>query len=110
MSYSGADIWIIIAVLGIGTFLIRFSFLGLFGDRTLPTWALDHLRYTPVAIMPGLIAPILLEPQADGSLNWVELAAAGAALAVGLKTRNTLAAVATGAAVLTTLMLVGISG
>lgn len=31
-------IWIIIFFLGIGTYLIRFSFLGLVGDRQLPKW------------------------------------------------------------------------
>ena len=33
MSYSPAEIWTIIALLGIGTFLIRFSFLGIIGAR-----------------------------------------------------------------------------
>ena len=33
MTYSTAEIWTIIVILGIGTFLIRFSFLGLIGNR-----------------------------------------------------------------------------
>ena len=45
MNYSDTQIWIIIIALGIGTYLIRFSFLGLIGDRDLPDWALRHLRY-----------------------------------------------------------------
>ena len=38
--------WATIVALGIGTFLIRFSFLGIIGDRQLPEWVLRHLRYT----------------------------------------------------------------
>ena len=52
MSYSTAQIWTIIAVMGVGTYLIRFSFLGLLGDRKMPDWVLRHLRYTPVAFCP----------------------------------------------------------
>ena len=36
MNYSTAEIWAIITLMGIGTFLIRFSFLGLIGDRPMP--------------------------------------------------------------------------
>ena len=66
MSYSDAQIWTIIAVLGVGTYLIRFSFLGLIGDRRMPDWVLRHLRYTPVAVLPGLVAPLVLWPSATG--------------------------------------------
>jgi branched-subunit amino acid transport protein len=66
MNYTDTQVWIIIVVLGIGTFLIRFSFLGLIGDREMPDWVLRHLRYTPVAILPGLVAPLVLWPQATG--------------------------------------------
>ena len=50
---GSAEIWTVILVLGIGTFLIRFSFIGLVGDRALPAWAMRLLRYVPVAVMPG---------------------------------------------------------
>lgn len=36
MTYSDSTIWILIVAMGIGTFLIRFSFLGLIGDRKMP--------------------------------------------------------------------------
>ena len=66
MNYSDTDIWIIIVLMGIGTFLIRFSFLGLVGDRKMPDWVLRHLRYTPVAVLPGLVAPQVVWPDATG--------------------------------------------
>lgn len=90
-------LWTIIAVLGLGTFAIRYSFLGMLGGRALPEWLLRHLRYTPVAVMPGLIAPMLLWPDATGGVtDPARLAAAGAALAVGLWRRNMLAIFAAG--------------
>jgi len=66
MTYSAAEIWFIVAVMGVGTYLIRFSFLGLIGDRKMPDWVLRHLRYTPVAVLPGLVAPLVLWPEATG--------------------------------------------
>lgn len=66
MTYSGVDIWVVIVALGIGTFLIRFSFLGIVGNRQMPDWVLRHLRYTPVAVLPGLVAPLALWPSATG--------------------------------------------
>ena len=66
MNYSDADIWLLIALLGVGTYLIRFSFLGLIGDKKQPDWLLRHLRYTPVAVLPGLVAPLVVWPEATG--------------------------------------------
>ena len=101
MTYSDAQIWLIIAILGIGTFLIRFSFLGLLGDRELPEWALRHLRYTPVAVLPAIITPLVLWPEATGGeLDPARLSAAAVALAVGYLTKNALAAIGTGMATL----------
>lgn len=66
MSYSTGEIWAIIIGMGVGTYLIRFSFLGLIGGRKMPDWVLRHLRYTPVAVLPGLVAPLVLWPPATG--------------------------------------------
>ena len=76
-------IWIIIFFLGIGTYLIRFSFLGLVGDRQLPKWFIQHLNFVGVAVMPGLIIPFLVWPDATGgTLDAPRLLAAIAALAL----------------------------
>ena len=53
-------IWTTIIALGLGTFLIRFSFMGLVGSRELPPWLTRHLRYVPVAVLPGLVAPLVV--------------------------------------------------
>ena len=84
MSYSDAQIWAIIAIMGVGTYQIRFSFLGLIGNRTLPDWVLRHLRYTPVAVLPGLVAPLVLAPHpVTGDADPVRIAAAFATITVG---------------------------
>jgi len=76
--------WIVTLLLGLGTYLIRFSFLGLLGGRTLPGWLLTHLRYVGVAIMPALVTPMILWPAAtSGQFDPVRLAAALIALAAG---------------------------
>jgi branched-subunit amino acid transport protein len=96
-----ARIWVVIFGLGIGTFLIRLSFIGLVGDRQLPGWATRLLRYVPVAVMPGLVAPLIVWPQATGGApDPARLAAAVAALAVGAYTRSLLGAIAAGMIVL----------
>ncbi len=101
MTYSVATIWGIIAVLGVATFLIRFSFLGLLGSRELPDWVLRHLRYTPVAVLPGLVAPLVIWPDATGGVpDPARAAAAIATLAIGYWMRSTIWAIAAGTAVL----------
>lgn len=97
--YGHPKIWLIILALGVGTFVLRYSFLGWIGNRQLPEWALRHLRYTAVAVLPGLVAPLVLWPAATGGHpDPARLIAAGATLAVGLASRNTLAAILGGLA------------
>lgn len=95
--WSDAAVWGIIAALALGTWLIRFSFLGLIGGRRLPPWVLRHLRYTPVAVIPALIAPLVVWPQATGGeTEPARLVAALAALAVGFGLRSVLGAIGAG--------------
>lgn len=90
-------IWTIILVLGVGTYLIRFSFLGLIGGKDLPEWVLRHLRYTAVAVLPGLIAPLVLWPAAtNGEVDPARLSAALVTFGIGLLTRNVIAAILCG--------------
>ena len=96
-----ATVWATIGVLGAATYLLRFAFLGLVGDRPMPAWLLRHLRYTGVAVLPGLVAPLVAWPAATGgALDAPRLAAAAAALAVGAWRRDAILAVAAGAATL----------
>ena len=101
MTYSTAEIWLIIVIMGIGTFLIRFSFLGLIGDRPRPAFVLRLLRYTPVAVLPGMVAPLVLWPAAtNGDFDPVRMVAAAATILIGIWTRNVLWAILGGAVTL----------
>lgn len=98
MSFTDAEIWGIIVVLGFGTYAIRFSFLGLIGDRQLPDWLLRHLRYTAVAILPALVTPLVLWPSATGGeIDPVRLAAAAATVGVGYVSKSLMWGIAAGA-------------
>ena len=99
MSYSDGAIWALILAIGLGTFLIRFSFLGLIGARKMPAWVLRHLRYAPVAVIPGLIAPLVAWPEATGGApDPARLIAAAVTGLTGYFTRNVLAAILAGMA------------
>ena len=101
MNYSNAEIWFTILTLGAGTFLLRYSFLGAIGSRPMPQWFLRMLRYTAVAVLPALAAPLVVWPAAThGQTDPVRLAAAAATLIAGFAPRNTLAALVAGAATL----------
>lgn len=104
-SHSAAEIWLVIALVGVGTFFLRYSFLGVIGNRPLPEWAQRALRYTGVAVLPGLVAPLVLWPAAtNGHTDPARLAAAIVTLIVGMTTKNTLAAILSGAATLFSLL------
>ncbi len=95
------QLWTVIIGLGIGTYLIRFSFIGIVGNRPLPEWALRHLRYVAVAVMPGLIAPLVVWPPATGGeTDAARLLAALAAFAIGIGFNSVLGAVFGGMGVL----------
>lgn len=101
MTMAGTTIWLIILGLAVGTFLLRFSFLGLLGDRPLPGWARRLLRFTPVAVFPAIVAPLVVFPAATGGHpDPARLAAALVALSLAIAWRSAVAAIAGGAATL----------
>jgi len=94
MNYSDAQIWFIILALGLGTFVIRFSFLGAFGRINLPPFIHRLLRYTPVAVLPGLVAPLILwPPGTGGETDVARLLAAFVVVVLGVYFRNAIAGI-----------------
>ncbi len=104
-------LWIVIIGLGLGSFFLRFVFIGLVGNRAMPPWLLRHLRYTAVAVLPALVAPQVLWPSATGGEpDPARLAAAAVTLTVGLITRSVFGAMFAGACTLYgVLYLLGLS-
>ncbi|MCR8724923.1 AzlD domain-containing protein [Frigidibacter sp. ROC022] len=94
MNYSAAEIWTVILAMAVGTYLIRFSFLGLIGGRRMPDWLLRHLRYAPHAVLPAMVAPMVLSPVAEGgSADPARIIAALGCGLLGWATKNTLLAI-----------------
>ncbi|NBE06989.1 AzlD domain-containing protein [Paragemmobacter ruber] len=102
-----ATFWIVLPVLALGTYAIRFSFLGTLGARPLPGWLTRALRYTAVAVLPALVAPgVLWPPATGGETDPARLAAALVTLAVGIATRSTMGAIVAGGVTLYALLAV----
>lgn len=96
-AYSDFAIWGLICAIAAGAFALRFSFLGGMGTRRLPPRLERVLRYTTVAVLPALMAPLVLLPEPPATLpDPAKLAGACAALAVGALTRNVLLAIVAG--------------
>lgn len=65
--YGTLTLWLVILAAGVGTFLIRFSFIGLFGLLdNVPEVVERALRFVPAAVLAALVAPQLV--LADGSV------------------------------------------
>lgn len=97
MTIDKTVLWTVIPAMALATYLIRFSFLGLLGATPLPGWLRRALRYTAVAVLPGLVAPAVLWPAATGGQpDPARVLAALATLIVGIATRSMLAAIAAG--------------
>ena len=91
----------IIFVVGIGTYLLRLSFIGIVGDRVMPEWALVPLRFVAPAVLAALIAPAVLLN--DGALDLSPASnpralAAMVALLLAWKTRSVPVVIAAGLA------------
>jgi len=89
MSVSTPTLWFIITGLALGNWLLRLSFLQIISNKELPKWAKRHLRYTVVAVMPRIIAPLVFLPRAtDGVFDLPRFVAATITLAVGVWTKS----------------------
>lgn len=89
----------IIFAIGIGTYLLRLSFIGILGDRVMPEWALVPVRFVGPAVLAALIAPAVL--LADGALDLSPASnpraiAALVALLLAWKTRSVPVVIAAG--------------
>ncbi|MBY6137570.1 AzlD domain-containing protein [Nocardioides marinus] len=90
-------LWTVIAGLALGSYALRFVFLGFMGGRPIAPWLMRHLRYTAVAVLPALVAPLVVWPApTDGTPSLIHFAAAAATFTVGYVTRNVLYALAAG--------------
>lgn len=95
--------WIVVLGLAVGTFLIRYSFIGLFAKRTMPPWLDRALKLMVPAIFAAIVfgGVVMVGGQVAGLNLWPRYSAAAVALVVAVSSRGSmLLTVATGMAAL----------
>ena len=95
---SVTSTWLLFVVIGLGTFLLRFLFIYLFGKIEMPDWLSRALRFVPAAALAALVFPALTHPAGHLNLslhNFRLLAGLGGAV-VAWKTRNVLLTILAG--------------
>jgi branched-subunit amino acid transport protein len=96
---STLESWAVVFALGLGTFLIRYSFIGLFANRDMPAWLAHGLKLVVPAIFAAIVASgvAIAGGQFGGWALWPRYAAAVIALLVALRFKgNILITVITG--------------
>lgn len=84
---SALESWSVVLALGLGTFLIRYSFIGLFANRDMPAWLSHGLKLIVPAIFATIVASgvAISAGQFGGWVLWPKYGAATIALAVALR-------------------------
>ena len=94
--------WPVVLCLGVGTFLIRFSFILIMDKVTFPDAVNRMLRFIPASVLTALVVPAVLLSRGGGPVfaGWERPLAALVAVAVAWKTKNIFATIASGMAML----------
>ncbi|MFW8595589.1 AzlD domain-containing protein [Cribrihabitans neustonicus] len=101
-------LWTVILGVSLGSYVLRFVFIGFMGGREIPAWLMRHLRYTAVAVIPALVVPLAVWPApTGGEPSLPHFAAAAVTFAAGYLSRNVLVALGTGGVALVLLYLAG---
>ena len=95
--------WLMIGLIGLGTYLMRLSFVGLVGARGLPVGVQQVLKYVAPAVFAAIIAPAVI--LVDGAVTVApdanpRLLAAVAAGLVAWRSRSVTATIGAGMAIL----------
>lgn len=92
------NLWLVMFLGGLATFLTRLSFILLVGRREIPVWLRRSLRFVPPAVLTAIIVPELLISggHLNISLGNERLLAGLLAVLVAWKTRNTILTILVG--------------
>lgn len=95
---STTTIWLTIAGVGLGTYLLRLSFIALWQRLRIPPLIDRGLEYVPAAVLAALVLPALLRPEGviDLSVHNHRLLAGVLAAAVAWYSRSVLLTLASG--------------
>ena len=82
--------WLIVLLVGLGTYLTRLSFIGILGDREIPTYVERPLRLVAPAAIAAIAIPELVAPTGTVNigLDNLRLIAGLVAIATAWKTRS----------------------
>ncbi|CAM2064612.1 AzlD domain-containing protein [Sulfidibacter corallicola] len=99
-------IWFAMLAIGAGTFVFRFSFIGMLSRLNVPQSFERILKYIPVAVLSALIVPSLVIHQGHPDLSFsnLRLLAGVAAMVVAATTRKIFPTLAVGMGTLWLLM------
>lgn len=105
-------LWLLFALIGAGTFLLRFAFIFLYGRVTMPAWFEETLPFVPPAVLSALVAPALFAPEGalDVSFGNARLLAGAAAILAAVLTKSIMGTIVAGLAVLWLLQAAGAGG
>lgn len=84
--------WLLVFGLAIGTFLIRYSFIGLFANRDMPQWLERALKLMVPAIFAAIVfsGVVMVNGQVADLTQWPRYAAALVALFAAIAARGNL--------------------
>ncbi|MCE7765090.1 AzlD domain-containing protein [Pseudomonas putida] len=84
--------WITFALIGLGTFAIRLSFIELHSVLRIPPLFRRALAYVPASVLAALVLPAVVFPDRHAEFDWMnpQIPAAALAALVAWRTRSTL--------------------
>jgi branched-subunit amino acid transport protein len=100
-AYSTATVWTVLGVIGLGTLLLRVSFIALLGRvEDIPPLTMRILRLIPAAVLAAIVAPALTHSAGPFDIATDRFVAGVVAAVVAWRTRNVLATLVVGMGVL----------
>ncbi|PVZ53969.1 branched-chain amino acid ABC transporter [Pseudomonas sp. B1(2018)] len=99
---SDLSLWGMFLAVGIGTFVMRLSFVELYGRWRIPTLLSRALVYVPASVLAALVSPSVVYPNGQGEFAFAnpQIPAAIIAAWIAWKTRSTVLTLAVGMAAL----------
>ncbi len=95
-----AQVWLLMVAAGVGSFAIRYSFVGLLSKGEVPRWAVNLLRHVPAAALTALVITSMLPhgTESPGGVDSLRVVAVLLAGLVAWRTRSMLATIVSGMA------------
>lgn len=97
---ASAQVWLLMAAAGVGSFAIRYSFVGLVRKGEVPRWAANLLRHVPAAALTALVVTSVSSHGSESAAEATTLRLCAILLAglVAWRTKSMLATIACGMA------------